>query len=115
MTHTKGPWLDSPGASDAIISQDEDAIKEELGLGGPFTQQALDDYGGFIICESVVPNNKPLIKAAPYLYGVCKLWLGAVQNSLALRLALADLPEGAGPALIEMLQEGIAMADGETS
>lgn len=51
--------------------------------------------------------------AAPNLLEACKFWLGAVQNSLALRLALADLPEGAGPALVEMLQDAIEKAEGE--
>ena len=48
------------------------------------------------------------------LLAACKFWLGAVQNSLALRLALTGLPEGAGPALVEMLQEAIAAAEGES-
>ena len=51
--------------------------------------------------------------SAPNLLQVCQFWLGAVQNSLALRLALTSLPEGAGPALIEMLQEAIEKAEGE--
>lgn len=54
-----------------------------------------------------------LFAAAPEMLDVLKIWLGAVQNSLALRLALTDLPEGAGPALVEMLQEAIEKAEGE--
>ena len=46
------------------------------------------------------------------MYEVLEFWLGAVQNSLALRLALTSLPEGAGPALIEMLQDAIEKAEG---
>ena len=65
MTHTPGPWIDSPNASDAIISTDPDVIQVEIGHGGPFDQEAQDYYGGFVICESVYPKNKPLIKAAP--------------------------------------------------
>jgi len=49
--------------------------------------------------------------AYPDLLEACKFWLGAVQNSLALRLALTGLPEGAGPALVEMLQDAIAQAE----
>ena len=48
------------------------------------------------------------------LLSACEFWLGAVQNSLGLRLALTSLPEGAGPALVEMLQEAITQAKGET-
>ena len=113
MEHTPGPWIDSPNASDAIISTDQDVIQAEIDHGGPFTQETQDYYGGFVICESVYAKNKPLIKAAPEMYEVLKFWLGAVQNSLALRLALTSLPEGAGPALIEMLQAAIEKAEGE--
>ena len=49
------------------------------------------------------------------LLEACKTWLEAVQNSLSLRLALTGLPEGAGPVLVEMLQEAIALAEGEGS
>jgi len=42
---------------------------------------------------------------------VCKTWLEAVQNSLSLRLTLTGLPEGAGPVLVEILQEAIGKGE----
>ena len=66
-----------------------------------------------MFCE-VDDETQALADAAPALLAACKFWLGAVQNSLALRLALTGLPEGAGPALVEMLQEAIAAAEGES-
>jgi hypothetical protein len=51
--------------------------------------------------------------AAPDLLDACKLWLTAVQESMSLRLALIDLPEGAGPALVEIFQEAVAKAEGQ--
>ena len=44
---------------------------------------------------------------------VLRAWLEAVQNSMSLRLALAGLPEGAGPVLVEMLQDVLALAKAE--
>ena len=49
--------------------------------------------------------------AAPKLLAACKLWLEAVQNDLGLRLALVNLPEDAGAALVDILQEAIAAAE----
>ena len=62
--HTPEPWVDSPKASGAIISQDPDAMTDagmEVGY-----------YGGALICESVEERNKPLIKAAPGLLAACQ-------------------------------------------
>ena len=100
MEHTPGPWIDSPNASDAIISTNPDAMAD-AGMEVKY-------YGGAVIAESISAQNKPLLKAAPDLLATCEFWLGAVQNSLGLRLALTSLPEGAGPALVEMLQDAIA-------
>ena len=60
MTHTPGPWIDSPNASDAIISTDPDAMAD-AGMEVKY-------YGGLVICESVYPKNKPLIRAAPEMF-----------------------------------------------
>jgi len=77
MKHTPGPWVDSPNASDAVISTDADAIQEWLSCPDPngITQAALDHYGGAVVCESVQAKDKPLIKAAPDMYAVCKAFV----------------------------------------
>lgn len=49
------------------------------------------------------------VNAYDALIEVCELWLGAVQNSLGLRLALTELPEGAGPVLVERLQDALSL------
>ena len=76
--HTPGPWVDSPGSGDAIISTNHDAIQAEIDRGGPFTKEALEDYGGYVIAESVAPNNKALIKAAPEMLTACKSMRAAI-------------------------------------
>jgi len=95
--------MDSPASEDAIISRDQLAMADD--------PAGVKYYGGAVIAESIAPRNKPIIKAAPALLEACKLWLEAIQNSLGLRLALTNLPEGAGPVLVEILQEAIAAAE----
>jgi len=53
------------------------------------------------------------VNAHDALVEACEFWLGAVQNSLGLRLALTELPEGAGPILVDMLQDALALVRGE--
>ena len=113
--HTPGPWIDSSRASDAIISRDQDAVKEWLGDGEGYVQDALNYYGGAVVCESVQAKDKPLIKAAPALYAWAKLWLEAIQNSGALRATLAELPENAGPHMVYMLTKAIDMVEEATN
>jgi len=72
MTHTPGPWIDSPNTSDAIISKHPDAI-EQAG-------QALRYYGGYVICESVTPRDKPLIKAAPEMWDLCVRFIAEIEQ-----------------------------------
>lgn len=61
--HTPGPWVDG-NVSDAIV------VKEPFQEGGlgPSDEMAKKYYGGLVICESVAPQNKAIIKAAPDLY-----------------------------------------------
>ena len=65
--------------------------------------------------EQVAQEMVQAVNAHAALLETCKTWLEAVQNSMSLRLVLAGLPEGAGPVLVEMLQEAIALAEGEGS
>lgn len=59
MTHTPGPWRDG-NVSDCIVS---DAPIASV----PVDADTIRDYGGYPIAESIAPENKPLIKAAPKL------------------------------------------------
>ena len=79
MTHTPGPWIDSPNASDAIISTDPDAMAD-AGI-------EVEYYGGAVICESVARQNKPLIKAAPEMLEACE---AATKYDNAIRLCADD-------------------------
>jgi len=60
--------------------------------------------------ECTLANTRRVNEA---LFQTCELWLGAIQNSMSLRLALAGLPEGAGAVLVELLQDALDRARGE--
>lgn len=90
---TPGPWRQSPGASDAIIS---DTCPERY----PCLDDAdcLAHYGGYVIAESVLPENMAIIIASPDLLEACERalrWMGVCtlddeQETLnLLRLAIA--------------------------
>ena len=70
--HTEGPWRISDNPYGAIVS---DHPTGRIGEEGYRTAEGLffpgdcDAYGGYVICESVEPRNKPLIAAAPELFG----------------------------------------------
>jgi len=62
MDNTPGPWIDG-NTSDSIIAP-----------GSSYSPDTDNDYyGGCLIAETVAPQNKPLIKAAPELLGACEL------------------------------------------
>jgi len=86
---------------------DSIALWDRVG-GGPFAivpeQEDQQDIANEI--EAALNAHDALVEA-------CEFWLGAVQNSLGLRLALTELPEGAGPILVDMLQDALALVRGE--
>ncbi len=59
--HTPGPWV-AGKTSDAIISKDPDALAAHRKVHG---DDGVGYYGGALICESVSPRDRPIIKAAP--------------------------------------------------
>lgn len=63
----RGPWKDCPTQPDAIIAPEADGSRV---LYGGETEDAT--YGGAFVCESVRPECRNLIKAAPDLLAVCK-------------------------------------------
>lgn len=53
--HTPGPWRKG---------KDYGAIVADAPTGGPYCGDT-EAYGGHLVCESVAPDNMPLIIAAP--------------------------------------------------
>lgn len=58
-THSPTPWVDG-NVSDAIVTK-----KPNLEAGSNLHADVYRHYGGNLICESVSPKNKAIIKAAP--------------------------------------------------
>src|SRR5437899_8470315 len=69
--HTAGPWRISDNPYGAIVS---DHPTGRVGEAGYTTADGLHfpgdcaAYGGYVICESVLACNKPLIAAAPEMF-----------------------------------------------
>ena len=57
--HTLAPWIEAANQPDAIVSATEPEV-----TGWPDQQEY---YGGYLVCESVSPRDRALIKAAPKL------------------------------------------------
>src|SRR3989442_918483 len=69
-THTPGPWRISDNPYGAIVS---DHPTGRPGENGATTEQGrypgeCETYGGYVICESVLPKNMSLIAAAPEMF-----------------------------------------------
>jgi len=95
--HWSGPWIDSRRCDAIVVENPPDDHKPDA--------DTLKYYGGEVVAESVAPENKPLIKAAPELLSVCK----TVKERL-----IRDgvyLEEGY---LISLLKSVIAKAEGGT-
>src|SRR2546430_7969499 len=68
--HTSGPWRISDNRYGAIVS---DHPTGRPGEDGATTEEGhypgeRETYGGYVICESVLPKDMPLIAAAPEMF-----------------------------------------------
>lgn len=70
--HTRGPWRLGGGngsmASSAVV-----ADYPVPGMGG---SDAVEYYGGHLVAESIAPQNRAIIAAAPDLYD----WIATIEN-----------------------------------
>lgn len=69
--HTPGEWRDSRSSKDAIVS-DNPVTDIAENHDQTYVKKLVDLYDGYPICESVKPQNKPIIKAAPEMYEALK-------------------------------------------
>ena len=61
LKHTPGPWR--VGKTGCVVSDSD----KNITIGGAIGKEAIDYFGGNLICESVMPSNAKLIAAAPEL------------------------------------------------
>ena len=66
MNYTKGPWM--VGKTNCVISENDNGLE----LNGAKGQEAIEYYGGNLICESVSEANAKLIAAAPEMLEALK-------------------------------------------
>ena len=65
MEHTPGPWRKGKYAN-SVVSDSSKGMEEYL----PGTEKEF--YDGYLIAESITPNNRPIIMAAPDLLAVAQ-------------------------------------------
>jgi hypothetical protein len=96
--HTKGPWRKASGAIDygAVVS---DTSPRPL-TGHCLEADEVAAYGGYLIAESIAPQNKALIAAAPDLYEACAAVFSTVEY--------IHLPDD----VIRVLRNAMAKAEG---
>lgn len=62
VEHSKGPWWLSDKQPDAVLTADPSASE-----GLRYAEDNFQYYGGHLVAESIAPQNRPLIAAAPEL------------------------------------------------
>lgn len=62
--HTPVPWRYGKDGGSIVADSPVDGYKQ--------TPEETEYYGGYVVCETVGPCNKPLIAAAPELLAACK-------------------------------------------
>lgn len=65
--HKFGEWRQSQKRPDAIVS--------DLDAGHDQDESSIKHHGGHLVAESVAPENRPLISAAPDLLEACEMVL----------------------------------------
>lgn len=75
--HSKGPWRQSEMQPDAIVSDD----RTTLPPGYKDPDDHLLYYGGYVVAESIAPQDRPLIAAAPDLLDALRGLLAIVSDS----------------------------------
>src|SRR5439155_3556589 len=116
MAHTPGPWRISDHLHGGIVSEHPTGRPLEadpfITEGGVLIPDDLQAYGGYVICESVLPKDKPLIAAAPEMFETllfAEAWIAgqAPEASLSVHQALARIRN-----LLSRIEEAEAEAQG---
>jgi hypothetical protein len=102
MAHTPGPWRISENLPGSVVSDHPTGRPLEadpfVTEGGVLIPDDFEAYGGYLVCESVLPKDKPLIAAAPEMFETLRLaeaWIAAPLESHQAGLIVppdADVP-----------------------
>jgi hypothetical protein len=114
MAHTPGPWRISDRLDGGIVSHHPTGRPLEadpfVTEGGVLIPDDLEAYGGYVVCESVLPKDKPLIAAAPEMFETLRLaeaWISGPSG-----LSLTEVLERVRD-LISRIEEAEAEAESE--
>src|SRR3989442_15510447 len=99
MAHTPGPWRISDHLDGGIVSDHPTGRPLEadpfITEGGVLIPDDLQAYGGYMVCESGLPKDRPPISAAPELFEMLRLaqtWVSGA-SELALFEVLESIPD----------------------
>src|SRR5437870_10380516 len=114
MIHTPGPWRTSGHLPGRIVADhptgrplEADPFTTE---GGVLIPDDLQAYGGYMVCESVLPKDKARIAAAPEMFETLRLaeaWISGA-SGLTLQEVLRPIRD-----LISRIEEAEAEATSE--
>jgi hypothetical protein len=106
--HIPGPWRKG-NTCDSVISDTEISVKGLL----EFREECLEYYGGYLVAESIAPENIDLISAAPELLEALEMAVSWLTNTPEGR----SIPQvnGQPGEWLEKAREVIVKAKGEKS
>lgn len=71
--HTSGPWhISSHSCEYGSVVADTPCREPKSERDVARDLDEVNSYGGYLIAESIAPQNRPLIAAAPALYDACQ-------------------------------------------
>lgn len=108
MNHTPGPWKVGEIHRDTVIADAKYSCPERNS-----GHDDVEYYGGLCIAESILPENRPLIAAAPDLEAVVLAMLAAHRGQLPSEAA-DQFGGGCGCPLCRMGVAAIAKTEGRS-
>src|SRR5947209_19546216 len=109
MTHTPGPWRISDHLHGGIVSDHPTGRPLEadpfITEGGVLIPDDLQAYGGYMVCESVLPSDRPLIAATPEMFETLCLAEAWASGRFADAGAIAQIEHEHGVDLLTLRHE----------
>lgn len=99
VKHTPGPWR---------IGTGDDVVTDHKVDGVHMSHEAFQAYGGHLVAESIAPQNRPLIAAAPDLLDALEKAqeiINEIREDLHSRRVADWFPEGAHNAANSMSED----------
>lgn len=79
---TAGPWRRAVGEIDygAVVADTSPRLPPETAERAFYDAREVEAYGGYVIAESIAPQNLAIIAASPDLLAACEMALEALRE-----------------------------------